>query len=171
MTARRYPLEPLFVLMRMSPNKALESLGVGGTMQRRYRAEGVTERVADRLAVKAGYLPHEVWPELTDDNIADAHIPCAECDTPFLPTNARHRYCSRNCASRHNKRKRYHEDPAVRARILDRKRTYNAQCADYQAAAERRRYWADPERQRARKRNERAQDHSTSTSPSHQGAA
>jgi len=42
---------------------ACEVLHISGMTYKRYREKGLTDELADRLAVRAGYHPAEVWPE------------------------------------------------------------------------------------------------------------
>lgn len=41
-------------------------LGVSRTTLRRWRTLGLTEEQADRLAIRCGFLPSEVWPEWSE---------------------------------------------------------------------------------------------------------
>jgi hypothetical protein len=86
----------------LSANQALLHLGVSGTTQKQYRADGVSEKVADRLAARAGLTTYEVWPEMIDHIIDDAMVDCARPDCPdrFLPNDRRHIYCSTTCKNR-----------------------------------------------------------------------
>ena len=109
MSARpRYRLDPLFALMRMPPNAALLHLGVDGSRKVRYIREGVSDVVADRLAVKAGFHPFTVWPDLAEHTHADVQRRCDDCGTAFVPYRpAKDRYCSPACGVRARQRKRY----------------------------------------------------------------
>jgi hypothetical protein len=149
-TAPRYPIEPLARLLGISPGTALARLGVSGSTAKQYRTEGVSGRVADRLAVRAGFHPAEVWPEWTDHQIEAAMVECAadDCADRFLPANSRHRYCSHRCQSRTAARARYARDEAGRERKRAAQRRYDAETAEYRRAQRRRRYWEDPERER-----------------------
>ena len=65
---KRYPLEPLARLVGASSYTSLaRELGVSGSMLSVYRTKGLTDAAADRLAVRAGWHPAEVWPEWFDD--------------------------------------------------------------------------------------------------------
>lgn len=66
----RFPFDRLVAAMGVSPNRACVELGISGTTAQEYRALGVTECVADRLAVRAGFHPYEIWPELVDHTLA-----------------------------------------------------------------------------------------------------
>lgn len=110
----RYPLDPLFDAMRLSPHQACVVLGLSGSTQKEYRARGVTEKVADRLAVKAGLSPYEVWPEMVDHQIAAIERACArtDCDQLFVPAGRRI-YCSDACGQVVRERRR-RQRPEVR---------------------------------------------------------
>ena len=124
---RLYPLQPLLDMIGGSQNAALSKLGINNRLRRqKYLAEGVSEKVADRLATRAGYHPSEVWPEMVDHAIEDAHIACAECSTPFIPRRRDHRFCSRGCVERRSKRKRYAADADYRAKEIARSKAYQA---------------------------------------------
>ena len=150
----RYPVEPLAELMRMAPGTALSRMGVSGSTAKQYRTEGVSWRVADRLAHCAGYHPAEVWPEWTDDQIEATKSECAaeDCAERFLPSNARQRFCSSRCRSRVSARRRS-RDPEVRARRAEVRRRLYEESAEYEKRREAARYWADPERWRAARRD------------------
>lgn len=138
---RRYSVAPLARLMHRSEYSALAALGVSGTTSKQYRADGVSRRVADRLAVNAGYHPSEVWPEITEDDIEDFSRTCDECDERFLPAmKARKdvRFCSRNCNKRFHYRHRY--AAAIGERERARARAFYAENGDYVRAQKRRRY-------------------------------
>jgi len=47
------------------------TLSVSGSQLNDYRDRGVTEKVGDRLATKAGFATYEVWPEMIDHAIED----------------------------------------------------------------------------------------------------
>ncbi len=125
---RRYPLAPLLDRMGLDSRKAAaRHLRISGSTEQDYRHRGVTERVADRLAVKAGLNPFEVWPEMADHAIED------------------HRE-----AERERRRRAYATNPKVAARKKASAAGYYAENRDYVLARERRRYAADPQRQRDR---------------------
>jgi len=81
--SRRFPIEPLedlftnseeeveraqFVSRRTDPNRVLVSVVAErlqlpcGTVHR-YRRQGIPLRSADRIAIRAGYHPVEIWPD------------------------------------------------------------------------------------------------------------
>lgn len=63
---RRYPFAPLAEVLGMSERGAAHHLGVTGSTEQRYRRDGMTMAVADRLAIRAGRHPFELWPEMAD---------------------------------------------------------------------------------------------------------
>lgn len=67
---KRYPLQPLAALLGMDLGPLGKRLGVSGRTWQEYRDQGVSEKVADRMAVKCGLDPYCVWPEMLDDAIA-----------------------------------------------------------------------------------------------------
>lgn len=129
-TAHRYRLEPLFALMGMTPHAACTALRLSGSTERQYRSEGVTEYVADRLAVTAGFATLTVWPEMADHVYDDIKRACAECGALFVPYRpSRDRFCSPLCGRRYRQRARYERlrtDPAFLAAERERARVYRA---------------------------------------------
>lgn len=127
---RRYPWAPLAAAMGMASSSAAHLLGVGGSTWTDYRERGLTPRVADRLAVKAGFHPSEVWPSWAQD---------AEEDRLAADEAARERKRARD--RRYQQRRR--QDPAARARNVDYLRGYRATYASQLNAERNRRYWAN----------------------------
>lgn len=141
---KRYPLDPLFTLMGETPSQACKILGLSGSTQQEYRTRGVTEKVADRLAAKAGMLAYEVWPEMVDDIIGSSEQECArpDCGNRFIPTRSDQAACSRVCADwLRNRRRRSRAD--VRAADRAAAARYYAENGDYVRAERRRRYRAE----------------------------
>jgi len=110
-TGPRYPLEALERLIPTAPQRAL---GLSGQQMATYRAEGLTEAQADRLAVRAGFLPFEVWPEMVEHAAHESLRECAdvECSVTFVPNagNRRQggspqRFCSPRCRQRARRRR------------------------------------------------------------------
>jgi hypothetical protein len=136
-TGRRYSLDPLFEAMRMTPHAACLWLGCSGSTELEYRSRGVTDRVADRLAVKAGFHPFEIWPELADHRHVEIQKACAECGALFTPYRAaKDVFCGRACADRFHQRKRLtrkRNDPAFRAEERERARRYRASVKELRA--------------------------------------
>jgi hypothetical protein len=66
-----YPFAPLAALMGLSEHQAAMRLGISGSTEQRYRREGMSEKVADRLAVRAHLHPFEVWPEMIEHTAVD----------------------------------------------------------------------------------------------------
>lgn len=108
----RYPVAPLAALMGSTQWMALDRLGVTGSHAQDYIRRGMSEKVADRVAIKAGLHPYVVWPEMLADDIAAAERECVAPDCPivFVPPatgrgqKERH-YCSRTCQVRTNRRR------------------------------------------------------------------
>lgn len=107
---RRYDLEPLATAMGCTLAAACRRLGVSGSTMQEYRRDGVTEKVADRVAVKAGLHPYEVWPEMVDHAVESILKRCPECPTEFAPNRAWQTYCSTPC----RRRARYRRQQATR---------------------------------------------------------
>lgn len=59
----RYPLAPLAEAVGVDTSRLARILGLSGSTWKAYREHGMTERAADRLAVKAGFHPCEIWPD------------------------------------------------------------------------------------------------------------
>jgi hypothetical protein len=65
----KYPFAPLAALMGLTEHAAGVALGISGRTEQEYRRDGMSEKVADRMAVKAGLHPFSVWPEMADHAI------------------------------------------------------------------------------------------------------
>ena len=157
MDRRRYPLEPLAGLMGTTLADACRHLGVSGSVQKEYRERGVTAKVADRLAAKAGFHPAVVWPEWLDDQIAAAEVECADekCDQRFVPRQRTYRYCSPQCRQRAAGRasmRRRRADPVRKARIDAAQAKYQDEARRALSAYRRRYYAANRERLLAEQR-------------------
>lgn len=161
--ARKYPFGPLAAALCMTEAQACRELGIAGATQQEYRRVGMSERVADRMAVKAGKIAYEVWPDMLDDNIAAAQVPCRDCSTPFIPTRPWNVFCSPACQRRaagreHQRRRR--ADPAVREADRAYKRAYYAENTEYLNRQNRAYHWEHRERlleaQREYKRRRKA---------------
>lgn len=133
LTETRYPWASLAEAMGLSESAACQVLGVTGKTEQDYRRRGVTELVAERLAIKAGLHPFVVWPALTADRVDEVE---AERRAKATARNTRYR-------ERH---------PDVREKLRDEARRYYAETRDYALAERHRRYWADPEAARAKRR-------------------
>lgn len=164
---RRYDLAPLADAMGEPLPSLGRRLNIGGSTWVEYRDQGVTARVADRLATKAGFHPSLVWPSWFEDEAAALSVECADerCDRRFVPAKRSQRYCSPRCRerrkAREKARRRYQNDPVYREAQLARVAAYRgevdltrARRAEYRRNAEvirrrrRERYAADPERER-----------------------
>jgi hypothetical protein len=146
--ARRYPLDPLFAAMRMSPHAACIWLGCSGSTELEYRSRGVTERVADRLAVKAGLHPYVVWPEMAEHTMTQIQRRCDHCEELFFPARTDQRFCTPLCRKRwHGRRSqaKYQRSERGREYTNERRRRFYQENAEYEKARERRRYHAKRE--------------------------
>lgn len=94
MSGQRYPLEPLFAKIGGSFDHTRRQLGLSGGQANAYRAKGCIEETAERLAIRAGFHPFEIWPEMVDDVIDDVEgrpqvqvvhlfVTCVECGRPL----------------------------------------------------------------------------------------
>lgn len=127
---RRYPLEPLRRLSWLSRGEFAKKVSVGGKDYARYWSEGVSWKVADRIAGACGFHPAEVWPEWFDE--AEA---------------------ARRAALNAGERRRYIDDDAKRARRIEQSRRYWWENHDYVLAQKRRRAAdLDPEVKKTRRR-------------------
>lgn len=111
----RYPLSRLLALMGGNLSEKYRTLRISGSTVQDYRRNGVSARVADSLAVRAGFDPYVVWPELLDDAIAAEERECAapDCTVRFVPgpKAGKKRFCSRTCYMRVSERLRYRANP------------------------------------------------------------
>lgn len=122
----RYPFSELAAAMRLSEHQSALALGLSGSTEQDYRRRGLTERVADRLSVKAGLHPSFVWA----DWLAGLEVVCAsgDCTRRFVPrplAGRPHVYCSPRCRRREHKR-RHRMRPDVREVEAARQRAYYA---------------------------------------------
>lgn len=112
MEKRRYPLAPLAVVMGESVGNLAKLLGIGGPEYQRYKTDGMLRETAERKALKAGFHPYEVWPEMADHDLYDSQKECAaeDCDVRFVPAfrqSTRQRFCSTACKARDWQRRNY----------------------------------------------------------------
>lgn len=135
----RYPFAPLAALMGCTEASAARRLNISGRTEQEYRREGMSEKVADRMAVRAGYHPFEVWPEMAEYNYIDYK------DAALGRAKKRQRTV-------------YLKDANLRSARRTTRRAYYETCGDYERAQQRRRYWADPEKARARRRERYARN-------------
>lgn len=119
-----YPFAPLAELMKLSPSAAAIALNVGGS-RFRYLTYGMTEQQADRMAVRAGFHPFVVWPEMVDDVIEDVGRSCVICEQMFVPVKQAELVCSLPCRLEYRRRWR---------------RSYYAANGEQERERERRRY-------------------------------
>lgn len=135
---KRYPVQALADMLDVEVGALTRILNVSGSTWKQYRDEGVSERVADRLATKVGLVTYRVWPEMVDDIIADESVECAEptCDDTFIPRWSRHAYCSPTCRRRAAKRReRQSADGAMKNR--ERRRRHYQENGEYERARQR----------------------------------
>lgn len=138
----RYPLGPLLELMHEpSPTAAARRLRLSGGSLSRYLKTGMREDTAEMLAIRAGFHPYNVWPELADEQCAAVTVTCRECPARFVPKpHARFaRYCSKRCQQRAWARARRATSEGAEANRAARRRYYAAN-GDYERARERRAY-------------------------------
>lgn len=128
----RYPAAALCDALGMSFTDMAQTVGLDPERFQSVRRWGFTPDEADRFAVAVGLHPHEVWPVMLDER-----------DT------------RRRALAAARKRKQ-RQDPARREADRLRSAAYYAAYREGLAAQERRRYWSDPEKHRARKRAARA---------------
>lgn len=147
----RYPLEPLAAAVDLTVPALLRECGVSGTTAKDYRADGVTERVADRLACRMGLHPAIVWPDWMIQSAALASTSCAACPAVFVPDRRTQRYCSATCRRRAGRRRKLATERGREANRL-RRRAYYEENADYEKARQRRYYEANADSERARQR-------------------
>lgn len=135
----RYPLGPLAALVHLSPWTTLERAGITGSHAQDFIRRGMSARVADRVAVRHGFLPYEVWPEILDAAIADLERSCAAvgCDRAFVPA-PNQRFCSPSCRQR-MKMRRYRSDPVRAERHRQERRRYYHECESVEARRRRER--------------------------------
>lgn len=116
----RYPFADLAAAMRMTEAQAARALDLAGSTAQEYRRKGVTERVADRLAVKAGLHPMNVWPNFSDD------------------VEAERLRLRREASNRYSRKVRATAEGAEANRV--RRRAYYAEYGHYERARERAKY-------------------------------
>ena len=118
------------------------TLGISGESFKRYQANGLTAEQADRLAVRAGFHPLEVWPDWELDEFAGRHgrkwtYSCGcRCDA-----------CVE--ANRTSGRNHYEKNREARREQM---RAYYEAASEYERKRRRERYWKDPEAARAARR-------------------
>lgn len=140
-----YSFDDIAEVMGRSVDAASKELGVSGSTLQQYR-QGMSEKVADRLACKAGFHPSLIWPHWGQEALEKARqqdearmVTCAldGCETTFVPSTSRQVFCAPPCRWRAT---------VIRRRATPEGREY--------AAAKSREYLADP-RARAYKNAQR----------------
>lgn len=128
-----YPFVRLAEAMGATEAAASRALGLSGSTMQHYRTHGVSEKVADRLAVKAGLHPFEVWPEMVEIELGKIMSDRAK------KVNAA-------------ERRRYRTNPQKRARRLEMSARWRTEYRDYKRAQDAYYYKQHAERERARRR-------------------
>ena len=118
---RRYPIQALTEMMALGFAEGMRALKISGSTYQKYRDQGVSRVSADRLAVRAGFHPYEVWPDMADHDYEDASRECEadDCTERFIPANngGKHRkFCSPRCANRVRLRRYRARSEAARER-------------------------------------------------------
>lgn len=118
-TKPKYPFAPLAALMGMSESQACRMLGISGKTQQEYRRDGMSAKVADRMAVKARFHPYEVWPVMADRDVKDVeHVDYKEA-------------AARRKRRADYRRRRYQTDPREREARKAAAARYRAETAEY----------------------------------------
>lgn len=131
-----YSLEPLAYAMREPLGRLCVVLGISGQAWKRYRTEGVSDRVAENLATKAGFHPYEIWPEMAERRAVEA-------------AEAEERRREQRRASQRRYAAKRRQDPEYRAKQAEYLRDYRAQYRAGLNAAARRHYKENRERRLA----------------------
>jgi hypothetical protein len=155
-TRPRYSLHPLADAVGVELPGLARILNVSGSTWQKYRDEGVTEKVADRAAVKCGFHPFMIWPEMADHNFDDFAKKCAadDCHETFVPhwKTPFQKWCSERCKRRIKNRERYQNDAEFRAKRAEQRRAYYEATKESTRRRQQEQYWADPEAARAKRR-------------------
>lgn len=133
---RRYPLEPLLTLTRVTPERLSVDAGFNESTVRQARKRGgLTAATADRLAVAAGFHPAQVWPSWLDDEFAECSVACGECGERFVPARVTNVYCTVKCKNRRSSREYRRRNPEWNRQ---QRAAYYAENGDYERARQRR---------------------------------
>ena len=116
-------------------------MGVTKETVHAWAIRGLGPFLADRLAVTYGLHPYCVWPSWFDDGLA---VPtprnltrlCARrgCGQRFEKTHPRRRFCSTRCKNLVSSKKWKRQNKAV---TREYRRSYYAECRDYELAQQR----------------------------------
>lgn len=131
MTELRYSLEPILRLTGWSFAHVQTLAPCNGEEYRLRRAEGVTERIADRLATVAGLHVYVVWPEMAGAVMGDLMIPCAGCPVRFVPVNGNQKYHDGACKKATWARVKYQSDPEFAAMRRERSASQHKDTREY----------------------------------------
>lgn len=107
-------------------------------VSRAYR-DGLSEKRADRWAVRLGFDPYQVWPHMLDQAIEDLYRECPRCGTRFVPVRRTQIGCSPACA-RWLRNRRRRARPKAQAAARAQAAAYYQANADRLRAARRERY-------------------------------
>lgn len=146
-----YDFARLAAVMGLTEPQAARALGLRGKTEQQYRRDGMSELVADRLAVKAGFVPWTIWPEWLEE--AKRTCEARGCELRFVPARSTQRFCSGACRDREGVRRRYHANPEPKKAS---RRAYYQEAADYERSQAKRRYHYNVEASRAKKNAQRA---------------
>ena len=138
MSSPRFSLEPLLALLPSEQTARAEKLRLSYRNWLRWIAAGdLSERQADRAAAALGLHPWLIWPDLEARQLEDFQA-------------AEERRLERRREIRRASYRRRAE--ATRERRNAKRRAFYAENRDYERRREQARYWADPDRHRARMR-------------------
>lgn len=135
----KYPFAPLAAVMGMSEAQACRQLNLAGKTAQKYRRDGMSELVADRMAVKAGFAPYEVWPEWLDEGLQAAQA------AEEAAAEAKRAY------QREWARKKYQEDAEHRAAKLAKAAQYRIEAREALRRQSARYRQANPEKVAAKR--------------------
>lgn len=142
---RRWPLAPFFEVTGWTMADIREVAPCGGDEWKRRHTEGVTERIADRIATAAGHHPWTIWPDMDQAAAETVSVVCQGCYVAFVPEHPLRTYCTPECRQRARWRRRA---ATVRARDPERerarKRRWAQESGDYLARYKAR--WVDANR-------------------------
>jgi len=158
----RYPFATIAPLLaHMTAREVAEHVDVSADAVRAWRLRGgsISEENADRLATALHIHPAEIW----EDWQADVKRTCEHCAEPYVPGKPWQRFCGAPCRFAAYKgtrrprqaaalRAKYQTDADARAAMRARSAEYQARYREQLNAAERRRYQANAERERERRR-------------------
>ena len=97
----RYPLAPLLRAARLTQREACDQWAISGAMWGHYSLHGLSDDQAERLAIRAGFHPFTIWPQMRDDRIDNEKSVC-RCGAKFWPKPDRafQEHCTPACSRR-----------------------------------------------------------------------